>query len=130
MAASAYYLSREQLVFSRLLAVLQQVWPSAANVSLRVLDIEDVEPNRSALLRVVELLSDEGIASHEALINRHSQGPEVVGAYLTARGRAALRSAEAEEKPLEIASYFAFDAADANSFSVEISAADISRSSR
>jgi len=130
MAASAYYLSREQLVFGKLLEFLKQKWPAAVNISLRSLDIEDVEPNRAALLKVIELLGDEGIASHEALVVRNSQGPEIIGAFLTARGRAAVRSAEAGEAPLEIGSYLAFDAADANSFSVEISSSDISRSSR
>jgi len=130
MAASAYYLSREQLVFGRLLEFLKQKWPVAANISLRTLDIEDVEPNRAALLKVIELLGDEGIASHEALVVRNSQGPEILGTFLTARGRAALRAAEAGETPLEIGTYLAVDAADASNFNVEISSSDISRSSR
>lgn len=130
MATSAYYLSREQTVFSRLIEFLKQKWPAAANISLRSLDMEDVEDNRLALLKVVELLGDEGIASHEALVVRNSQGPEVLGAFLTARGRAALRTAEANEKPLEIFSYLALDAADASNFNVEISLSDTGRSSR
>ena len=130
MAASAYYLSREQFVFSRLLELLKEKWPDSANISLRALDLEDNEPNQVALLKVVELLSDEGIASHEALIVRSSHGLQVIGAFLTARGRAALRSAEASDLPLDMLSYLRPDAADARDFSAEISFSDTGRSSR
>ncbi len=74
--------------------LLQQNWPRSTLLTPSDVGLDDGESGVADFLGLVEWLSDAGFLSYEALVF-NSDGPMLVDAALTARGRAML-AAEAD----------------------------------
>ena len=87
-------LSQEHLVFEDGLhvtpfaSVLAASWPILVTLTPESIGLTPNEEATIEFLRIVQVLSDTGLLSYEALLIG-SDGPTLVDASLTARGRAA-----------------------------------------
>lgn len=86
--------SQDRLVFEEglhvtpLASILAASWPILVTLTPESVGFADDEEATIEFLRIVQALSDAGLLSYEALLIG-SDGPVVIDASLTARGRAA-----------------------------------------
>src|SRR5688500_13125856 len=77
---------------SRLLKFLYDAWPDTATMQPIRIGLSD-EDGDIAFLRAVQDLCDHGLIGYEALV-RDAQGPRVIDASITTRGRAILNRSD------------------------------------
>lgn len=76
------------------LGSLNQAWPSAATMTPDVIESEENRGNPALFVDVVQGLSDNGMILYEAFLTGKSSGPRFLDTMITARGKAALQSAD------------------------------------
>lgn len=73
----------DELCLEAIVRALQESWPILKNLTAAGLDLDP----RCDFLQTVRVLTESGLVSCEG-IREGEDGPEVIGAALTARGRA------------------------------------------
>jgi hypothetical protein len=77
----------------RLLGHLHQKWPTSTTVTPFTVSLSPTDDGRAAFVSMMQTLSDNGLISYEAFLMQPSLGLRFIGTMITARGKAALRSA-------------------------------------
>ncbi len=76
------------------LGYLDQQWPNSATVTANVLPFAERSVDKSEFVDLVQTLNDNGLILYEAFLMEASLGLRFIETMITARGRAALKSAE------------------------------------
>ena len=71
--------------------LLQASWPAFVTLTPELVSIDPESDARDGLLHTIQLLTDSGLITYEALVMSSDHGLRVVDVALTARGRSALR---------------------------------------
>lgn len=77
----------------RLLGHLHEKWPTSTTVTPFTVLLSPNDEGRAAFVSMMQTLTDNGLISYEAFLMQPSVGLRFIGTTITARGKAALRSA-------------------------------------
>lgn len=86
-------ISDEELM---VLGYLDRHWPLTATMTVGLLPITDRPKDKSEFVDLIQTLNDNGLISYEAFVVEALSGLRFIETMITARGRAALRTAEVE----------------------------------
>ena len=76
------------------LGYLDRHWPLSAAVTVDLLPVTDHPIDKSEFVDLIQTLNDNGLISYEAFLMEASSGLRFIETMITARGRAALRTAD------------------------------------